>query len=269
MELREGHVGGLYYSLVDIVPPWQASETIIFHHGVGANSDIWCEWIPVLADRYRIVRFDMRGMGRSREADHENGLPFDVLVNDVISVADAVGAERFHFVGESIGGTVALVVGAEFPDRARTITVSNAAHVGSAIRNIEAWERVLTGEGGPAWSAMLMDHRFFPDDLSQDKRAWYETQQGQHPTSAILAGLNSLVGVDLRDKLSDLELSVLLLQADASPFVSAAEMADLHARLPRSQLQVFPHARHGLPFSHPVACAKALRAFLLRQQDAG
>ena len=57
-----------------------------------------------------------------------------------------------------------------------------------------------------------------------------------------------------------------LLRAPAqSPFVPLAVMQDMHARLPGSELQVFADARHGLPCSHGVACARALRSFLDRR----
>jgi hypothetical protein len=39
-------------------------------------------------------------------------------------------------------------------------------------------------------------------------------------------------------------------------------MADLNARLPDARLQVFAHARHGLPYSHAKECASVLRKFL-------
>ena len=57
--------GDLYYDVCDIVPPWATKETILFLNGLAINSDIWVTWLPELADRYRIVRTDLRGFGRS------------------------------------------------------------------------------------------------------------------------------------------------------------------------------------------------------------
>jgi len=39
-------------------------------------------------------------------------------------------------------------------------------------------------------------------------------------------------------------------------------MADLYARLPNAQMRIFPHAKHGLPFSHAEACSQTMRTFL-------
>jgi 3-oxoadipate enol-lactonase len=263
MKYVEGSVDSLHYDMLDITPPWAgATETIIFHHGVGANSDIWSQWIPVLGDRYRLVRFDMRGFGRSAAAATADTWTFDTFTNDVISVADAVGASRFHFVGESIGGTVGLVLGLRYRDRLQTLTVSNAAYRGTSIQNIEQWERVLREEGTAAWSKTMMPSRFHEGRLTPEASAWYEAQQANHPIDSIVAGRNALVDADLGERLRGLDLPVLLMHADASPFVPVAQMAELHALLPRSELQVFRRARHGLPFSHAVECARTLRAFL-------
>jgi pimeloyl-ACP methyl ester carboxylesterase len=99
----------LHYELTDLVPPWiSAPETILFHHGLGSTSVIWAQWLPVLADRFRIIRFDMRAHGQSKLPQADAPLTLNVLTDDVFAVADAAGAEQFHLVGESIGGTIAL-----------------------------------------------------------------------------------------------------------------------------------------------------------------
>jgi pimeloyl-ACP methyl ester carboxylesterase len=57
-------------------------------------------------------------------------------------------------------------------------------------------------------------------------------------------------------------MPTLLLHPDASPFIPLALMAELNAALPDSRLRVFPHTRHGLPFSHATACAEEYAGFL-------
>ena len=54
----------------------------------------------------------------------------------------------------------------------------------------------------------------------------------------------------------------LLLHGDSSPFIPVNVMVDMHHAIPNSRIQVFPKAKHGLPFSHASECATALRHFL-------
>src|SRR5437868_376975 len=97
------------YDVTDLRPPWAPPvETVILHHGLGTNSDIWSDWLPILASQYRVVRFDMRACGQSAPLGPTNPWTLDSFVDDVIAVADAVAAPRFHLIGESFGGTVTL-----------------------------------------------------------------------------------------------------------------------------------------------------------------
>ena len=259
--------GNLYYEVTDLVAPWNRGHdpaTILFHHGIGLDGQVWAEWLPVLADRWRIVRFDMRGFGRSAKAADGFAWSVDNLLADLWAVADAAGAERFHIVGESMGGTLAMAAAIDRPPRIASVTVSNGAHLGSSIRNLEHWQKVFDAEGAAGWSAMMMKDRFFDDGLTPEKYRWYEANQASHPPTSVMAAIKTLVGADLTPKLSRLKQPVLLLHGDASPFIPVKVMAELQSLLPDARFHVFEHARHGLPFSHGAECAKVLREFLTR-----
>ena len=256
----------LHYDVIDMVAPWHdARPPILFHHGVGASMEIWTDWIFALADRYRIVRFDMLGFGRSEAPAPDFPWTIDGLAADILAVADAVGAPTFHFVGESMGGTIGLHCALGHLERFASITVSNGSHMGGSIEKVEAWRRQIDEGGVQGWSDQFMQDRFHPDALSPARREWFSRQQAAASRHSILNALAVLVGTDLRPRLASLRKPALLLHADASPFIPAAVMADLHARLPDSELQIFSHAKHGLPFSHGPSCAAVLRDFLERR----
>jgi pimeloyl-ACP methyl ester carboxylesterase len=237
-------------------------ETVLFHHGIGCDGRVWEGWLPSLTDRYHVVRFDMRGFGRS--ADAAKGFDWNVanLVKDIFAVADEVQAQRFHIVGESMGGTLAMAAALEHPQRVATVTVSNGAHLGSSIQNLEHWQKVFDEKGAAGWSAMMMRDRFFDDGLTREQWAWYEANQASHPPASVMAAIKTLVGADITPYLGALHQPVLLLHGDSSPFIPVKVMAELERLLPDARFHVFPHAKHGLPFSHAKECAAILRAFL-------
>jgi pimeloyl-ACP methyl ester carboxylesterase len=107
-----------------------------------------------------------------------------------------------------------------------------------------------------------MRHRFFDGALDEERRRWYEAQQATPSPEFLLRAVELLVGADQTPELSKVTMPVLLLHGDSSPFIPVAVMADLRERLPDARLQVFAHARHGLPFSHAAECAAVLRRFL-------
>jgi pimeloyl-ACP methyl ester carboxylesterase len=252
----------LYFDVTDATAPWATREMVLFCHGLGSESGAWAGWLSALVDRYRIVRFDLRGHGRSSRPAADAALSFDALCDDLFAVADAAGAQRFHLVGESIGGTIALACAARRPGRVLTLTVSNGAHRGASIQAVHDWRRII-GEGGMAgWSAHMMRHRFFDGVIDEPRRRWYEAQQATVSPDLLLRAVELLVGADLTPELGEVAMPTLLLHGDSSPFIPVEVMADLRAKLPDARLQVFPHAKHGLPFSHAGECAAVLRRFL-------
>jgi pimeloyl-ACP methyl ester carboxylesterase len=255
--------GALAYDVVDHRAPWQGERLpVLFHHGIGASAGIWLGWLPALVDRYRIVTFDMRGYGRSVVPAPDFTWSLDLLVDDLLVVADAAGLARFHLVGESIGGTIALAAACAEPQRIASLTVSNGAHLGASIQGVAKWRRQLDAGGSKMWSDEFMRDRFHDDGLTPGRRAWFAAQQEQWPRESILNALGVLVGTDLTPRLSRLSCPTLLLHPDSSPFIPVTVMGELHRMLPGSQLHVFGHARHGLPFSHDRECSQLLRAFL-------
>lgn len=269
MPLVRARHGDLHFETIDHVAPWNAEAApILFHHGIGASAGVWTEWEHGLADRHRLIKFDMRGYGRSHVPPGDFAWSLDLLVDDVFAVADAAGARRFHLVGESIGGTIALAAALARPERIATVTVSNGAHLGASIQRVEIWRRQLDDEGIKAWSDIFMRDRFHDDALTPERRAWFAGQQEKWTRDSILNALGVLIGADLTPRLGEIACPALLLHPDGSPFIPAPIMAELHRLLPNAELNIFGHARHGLPFSHGSQCASALREFLERRASA-
>lgn len=122
----------IFYDVIDMTAPWCVEpETVIFNHGIGIDHRMWTKWIPALIDRYRLVLMDMRGFGASTIPPANAQWSMQLLVGDVFAVARAAGVEQFHFVGESMGGTVGLCSYFHGSKAIRTITVSNGAHIGA------------------------------------------------------------------------------------------------------------------------------------------
>ena len=256
----------LYYEVIDLADPWvREPATLLFHHGIGAVSGIWTDWVHALADRYRIVRFDMRGYGRSDVPAPDFPWSINLFADDVLAIADASGTERFHFIGESIGGTIGLYTALKHPTRFLSLTMSNAGHVGSSIQRVESWRRAIDERGMTGWSDDFMADRFYPGALSPERWDWYARQQAADDRHSVLNALAVLVGMDLSAQLPEVLPPVLILHPDASPFIPVAVATQLHAGLPDAELHVIGHTKHGMPFSHGRDCAAILRGFLDRR----
>ena len=175
---------------------------------------------------------------------------------------DAAGVERAHLVGESIGGTIVLNAALRAPERVRTLTVSNGAHLGASIQSVAGWQRMIADEGMAGWSSFMMRGRFHPGAISDEMWRWFEVQQATACPDTVLRMLGALVEADLVGKLPTLGAPLLLLHPDGSPFIPVPVMAAFRDLVPDARLHVIGHAKHGLPFSHAGVCARLLADFL-------
>lgn len=256
----------IYYEVIDPTPKRIAQPpTLIFHHGVAANLELWNGWLPYLTERYQLVRFDMRGCGRSSVPEPGFRWSLEVLANDVLAVADAACAKTFHFVGESLGGTVGLYLAIHFGERLSSLTVSNGAPRGGLVQNLAGWRDIIETRGQKAWADQMMEWRFFPGTLPREQFDWFHDQHATCSPTAALAIADLLATANLSSELGHIKAPTLLLSPDASPFIPVTVMAEMKQQIPDCELQVFAHTRHGLPLSHGAACAQVLRDFLSRR----
>ena len=87
-------------------------EAVLLLHGGLGDSELWEPVVPLLAERFRVLRTDLRFFGRSAGP----AVPFS-WSDDVVGALAELGIERAALVGLSLGGRVAFDVALETPER--------------------------------------------------------------------------------------------------------------------------------------------------------
>ncbi|MFB9744980.1 alpha/beta fold hydrolase [Pseudonocardia sulfidoxydans] len=90
-------------------------DPLILLPGQGSSHLMWGRTIGLLAARHRVVLFDYRGTGQSETP--ADGWSTRGFAGDAVAVLDALGIERAHVYGFSMGGRVAQWVAIDHPDR--------------------------------------------------------------------------------------------------------------------------------------------------------
>lgn len=127
---------------------------VLLHEGV-VDSRIWDPVVPLLRDRYRVIRYDQRGFGRSPLPDG----PYSV-VQDLVSVLDSADAERPVLVGCSRGGGIALTAAIERPERVAALVLVGSGLPGQPLEiewtaeQLARWETAEANEDYPAMAAL-------------------------------------------------------------------------------------------------------------------
>jgi pimeloyl-ACP methyl ester carboxylesterase len=256
---------GLAYTSSEARLPWRRpGRPVVFHHGVGANCDIWAEWLPAVGASRRVVRFDFRGFGSSTIPPADHPWSMRELIDDVLELAGIAGPGPVHLIGESMGGTVVLAAALEQPHRVASVTISNAAYKGSDIGRLPGWKAEIERDGVAGWAERMMTLRFAPGAADAEKLAWFAAEQAR-ASPHVLLGLGALLAKqDLSERVRGLEVPLLILSPDSSPFVSPRQGVELVELVPHAELCVFPGVRHGLPFSHAEEAARITAGFLDR-----
>ncbi len=104
---------------------------VILVHGFGADLNSWMFTQPVLAENRRVVALDLPGHGGSTKVlDGADESSFAAVIDRALA---ALGIERFHLVGHSMGGGIALNFAAWQPDQVASLTLIASAQLGPEI----------------------------------------------------------------------------------------------------------------------------------------
>ena len=106
---------------------------VLLIHGFGADLNGWMFTQPALAESRRAVAIDLPGHGGSvKEVGTGDAAGFAAAVADALA---ALGIEKAHLVGHSMGGTIAMRVASHQPDRVASLTLIAPAGLGPEINS--------------------------------------------------------------------------------------------------------------------------------------
>ena len=126
------------------------------------NSSSWDEIAPGLAQRFRVLRLDLRGHGRSGRI--EGDCTLDDFVRDLLDVMDAAGVDKAHVVGFSLGGLIAQGIALSHPDRVDRLALISAVagRTEEERAKVRARLEILRNEGIAAITAAAQERWFTP-----------------------------------------------------------------------------------------------------------
>jgi pimeloyl-ACP methyl ester carboxylesterase len=238
---------------------------LLFVHGLGSSGRDWFAQVPHFEDRYRVIRVDLRGHGRSERPEgpyHMAEFSRDVAV--LLRKLDAVPA---HVVGLSMGGMVALQLGVDAPQVLRSLTIVNS----TADTRIHTWRDLwfyLSRRGavqvlGMRRVGQIIANRLFVEPDQEDLRREFVRRWARNDKQGYVWSVDAIMGWSVWDRLSTIATRTLLVAAEHD-YTPVAEKNRIAARMPNAELEVVAGARHALPVEKPEAFNAVLDRFLGR-----
>jgi len=108
-----------------------SGDVVLLVHGYGGDRNSWLFLQEPLAARHRVYALDLPGHGTSAKDVGDGSV--DLRADAVLGVLDAVGSDRAHLVGHSLGGAVVLAAAARSPGRIASLTLFAPAGFGPSI----------------------------------------------------------------------------------------------------------------------------------------
>src|ERR1700730_358040 len=186
-------------------------EVLMLSNPMGTNLHLWDPQIPALAEHFRVMRYDSRGHG----ASVANQGPYSVegLGRDALAIMDALGIERVHWLGLSMGSIVGLWLLIHARERiGRGGLASTAAQIpGPDLWNIRIQSARDTGMNGVA---MTVAERWFTKTFSDANPEKVETVMAMvraTPLHGYLAALAAIRDMDQREAIRSIRNKVLVI----------------------------------------------------------
>jgi len=265
------HNGSLYYEVAG------SGQTILLIHAGVADCTMWDAQFNLFSQNYRVIRYDMRGFGKSRTETTEFSNR-----QDIIDLFNHLEVEKACVTGISRGGQIAIDFTLEHPEcvfalvavaagvsgyNYQPIESENATHEIEIFNHMdELWEKNAfdeladlevhvwaDGPSQPVGRAASHIH----DYLRKIVRANYTRQDGQvtpQPLSPLAAG-----------RLSEIHIPTLILVGEYDE-IATLEIADmLEKEIPGARKMVFPGTAHMIPLEQPAKFNEVVLEFLNKQ----
>ncbi|MFF2848667.1 3-oxoadipate enol-lactonase [Streptomyces sp. NPDC058001] len=228
---------------------------LILGPSLGTSLALWDAVAPELSTRHRVIRWDLPGHGGSPAELIGPGATVADLAELVLTLADALGIDRFSYAGVSLGGAVGLHLAVRHPERVERLAVlCSSAHFGAP----EPWReraalvrREGTGPVAETASARWFTPGFTVPALVEDNR--------RADPEAYAACCDALAAFDIRDALPTIVAPTLLVAGREDPATPPAHLREIADAVPGATLTELAGASHLAPAERPGAVLAALR----------
>lgn len=247
----------------------QTAPVVLLNGGLMTIAS-WDRLVGPLEAGFQVVRCDFRGQLLS-PGEPEPRL--EAHVDDVIRLLDALGLERVHLAGVSLGGLVGTLLAALHPERVRSLAVITATERITP----EIWEETAqmrqiareAAEGGDGGRVLdfLLPRTYTVEYLEAQSSALGFYRQWVAGLPAVwfqgLAGiLSALEGLDLTPHLGAIRCPALVLGAEGDRTFPPEHSRALAAGIPGAHLEIVPGGRHGLIVEQGERVVEILLGFL-------
>lgn len=254
----------LYY---EDTGPGSTGQTIAFSHGLLWGTELFAPQIAALRDRYRCVAWDHRGQGKSA-SDHRHTIDMELVWADAVALLEKLVAEPVHFCGLSMGGFVAMRLGARRPDLVRSLLLLETSADPEPTEHLARYRLMVAAQRwlGP-WSVkrrvpeIMLGKTMRSDPARRDEVERYaELMVRRRDAWRATNGVIDRGGI--YHELGRIACPTLVLVGEEDVATPPAKAERIAAAIPNARLVRIPGAGHSSTIEQPASVTAALEGFL-------
>jgi pimeloyl-ACP methyl ester carboxylesterase len=247
-------------------------ETVLLIMGLGGRASDWGTAFPgALAEKYRVVRFDNRGVGGSPKVP--GGYTLSDLATDATAVLDAVEAETAHVIGISMGGMISQLIALEHAARVGKLVLLSTNYGGGglepphpdAMRLFDASEFVSrrSPEDMMRFTMSVITAPGFVERSPDVERVILANVRAE-PTSpsAFVAQVQAIVGSDRSEAVRGIRRPTLVVHGTEDKLIPPSNGRALAERIPGAEFVSLEGCGHMPMWEKPEELTRAVRGFL-------
>ena len=239
--------------------PW-----LIFGNSLAADLGMWDGQVEVFKDRYRILRYDTRGHGQTEATAPPYS--FDLLVEDVIALMDALSIDKAHYVGLSLGGMTGLGLALGHADRLLSLAACDARAY-AETEWAEAWNGRMATVREHGIEALVEPtlERWFTEDCRENQPDMMDKVRGmirQMSPEGYIGCALALQKLNYMPRLGEITLPTLFMTGASDRSTPPEAARAMHEKVSGSTCIIVDPASHLSNMENPDQFDRALAEHL-------
>lgn len=240
-------------------------EPLLLIQGLGADSRGWILQRRALADRFRCILVDNRGVGRSDKP--EGPYDLEVMADDALAALTAAGHTTAHVMGASMGGILSEVIAVRHPERVRSLVLACTAcrHHRWRREVLAQWAETARTDGMRSFVTDNMRWMVGPRSL---RRAWpmlavLGPLAFNVPASSFIAQIDAILAMDdsLRPELTGITVPTLVMVGSQDTLTPQGDSEEIASLIPTAELAVVRGGAHLFMVEQAGTFNRTIRSF--------
>nr|WP_321450716.1 alpha/beta hydrolase [uncultured Carboxylicivirga sp.] len=254
-------------------------EPVLFLHGITTYSFIWRRILPYFVNKYDVIAVDLAGCGLSSK-NIDGSFSLKSHANMMLKLIEHLQLKKVHLVCHDVGGGIGQIMAVQQAQLFKSLTLINTVAYDywpvqpiismrtPIIRNLA----MISLDLG-AFRLLVKRGLFHRDRVNNELMALFwkpmKTGDGRKAFLYFAHCLNNSDLMEIREKLKELKLPVLIIRGEADIFLRKVISEELHRNLPNSQYKKIMTGGHFIQEDEPEQLSNVILNFLKEINERG